>query len=81
MKYSYKVYANYPRRMFIEEVSANSIDCAIKKANLNWLERDGGRIVKTRKGLGYTNTVVYIYSPEAVASKSKPDFVMERVFD
>lgn len=91
-KYEYMVYRKGTyggKKQFVMEVSANSINEAIKKAGFDWVGRDEngeldftgkyGQIIKSRKGIGYTNSRVLIYMPEDIASKSSPEFVFERI--
>ena len=75
--YCYKVYNNqFKPRRFIMSIEANSPNDAIKKAGFDWMHTK-----KTRRGMGYTNTAIYVYAPETVAGgSSRPDFIMERVF-
>lgn len=80
--YEYRIYRkgiNGNKRQFIMEVSANSMNEAIKKAGFDWVEESDGKIVKSRKGIGYTNSKILVYMPEDVAANAAPEFVFERI--
>ncbi|EGO63530.1 hypothetical protein [Acetonema longum] len=81
MKYKYNVYNNYlPNRPHIMTIEANSPAAAVKKAYFDFVLQEGGKVEKTRRGKGYTNTAIYIYLPEQVAAGAGPEWTMERVF-
>ena len=82
-RYSYKVYNTYFRpRRHIMDVGGVSPTQAIKKAGFDWIPEAGGKIVKTRRGKGYTNTAIEVYLPETANCEKKcgPDYVLERIF-
>lgn len=79
--YNYNLYDNkYKTRRHIMTIEAASPADAIKKAGFDWIPQDGGKIEKTRRGRGYTNTAIFVSLPETVAAGAGPDWTFERVF-
>lgn len=83
MGYSYKVYnTQFKPHRYVQDVCAGSPEQAIKKAGFDWVREQGGQIIKSRQGRGFTNSIISIYVPETVNSDTacSADFIMIRYF-
>lgn len=79
--YAYTVFDNrFSPAKAVMKIGANSPKEAVKIAGFSEVEKGGGKIVKTRRGRGYTNTMIYVYFPETLAANAIADFTFKREF-
>jgi hypothetical protein len=81
--YNYNWYhSGWLPHSFLGVISADSPKDAIIKAGLEWVEKEGGLVKKSRQGLGYTNSKIFIYFKSTVCAEKqpqRPDYTFERI--